>query len=228
MKSASIYLVSLALLMCGCSSHNSTASGDRIPPDSQIAQAKPAAVTADTHFAAGQFAESQNQYAAALHQYNEALRLNPNHLPSLYRTGIVLTTLKKYDAAIKTWQRYMVASNNSGSAYNNLAYCYELQGCPKDAEATYKKGIAQDPRDAGCRTNYGLMLARRGQIQEAIRIWTPVLSDAEVHYNLAGIYQMDGRKQEAKVEYQRALDLDPSLPDAKERMTELDMNTMSK
>lgn len=224
MKSASIYLAALALLLGGCSSHNSSASsGQKLPPDAQIAQAKPAPVNADTHFAAGQFEESQNHYSAALHQYQEALKLDPRHLPSLYRMGVMYTNLKRYDDAVTAWQRYLTASNNSGSGYNNLAYCYELQGHPKLAEATYKKGIEMDPRDAGCRTNYGLMLARRGQLQEAIRIWTPALSDAEIHYNLAGIYQMDGRKQEAKAEYQKALDLDPTLPDAKERMAELDL-----
>jgi tetratricopeptide (TPR) repeat protein len=223
MKSASIYLAALALLLGGCSSHNSSANGgQKLPSDAQITEAKPKPVNADTHFAAGQFAESQGQFAAAMHQYQEALKLDPKHLPSLYRTGVLLTNLKRFDEAIAAWQRYMTATNNSGSAYNNLAYCYEMQGRPKLAEETYKKGIELDPRDAGCRTNYGLMLARRGQIQEAIRIWTPALSDAEIHYNLAGIYQIDGRKQEAKAEYQKALDLDPSLPDAKERMAELD------
>jgi tetratricopeptide (TPR) repeat protein len=225
MKRASIYLAALALLMCGCSSHNSSsANGQNLPPpDAQIKEAKATPVNASSHFAAGQLAESQNHFDSALHQYNEALKLDPNHLPSLYRKGVLLTKLARYTDAMATWQQYLVASNNSGSGYNNLAYCYELQKRPKDAEATYKKGITQDPKDAGCRTNYGLMLARRGQIQEAIRVWTPVLSDAEIHYNLAGIYQIDGRKQEALAEYQKSLDLDPNIPDARERMAQLDM-----
>jgi len=194
------------------------------PPDAQIKEAKAAQVNAATHFAAGQLAESQNRFDTALHQYNEALKLEPGHLPSLYRKGVLLTKLTRYNEAMADWQRYLAVSNNSGSGYNNLAYCYQLQNRMKDAEATYQKGIAQDPKDAGCRTNYGLMLARRGRIQEAIRTWTPVLSEAEIHYNLAGIYQIDGRKQEAIAEYQKSLDLDPNIPDAKERISQLDIN----
>jgi tetratricopeptide (TPR) repeat protein len=223
MKRASIFLAALALLMCGCSSHNSSANGgQKLPADADISEAKQPPVNANTRFAAGQLAEARNEFDQALHQYNEALKIDPKHLPSLYRKGVLLTNLKRFNEAVATWQRYLAASNNSGTGYNNLAYCYEMQDHPKDAEATYLKGIAQDPRDPACRTNYGLMLARRGHIQEAIRIWTPALSEAEIHYNLAGIYQMDGRKQEAKAEYQKALDLDPALPDAKERMAELD------
>src|SRR5215203_6008458 len=41
--------------------------------------------TADTRFAAGQLAESQNAPAAAVEQYREALKVNPKHQPSLFR-----------------------------------------------------------------------------------------------------------------------------------------------
>ena len=66
-------------------------------------------------------------------------------------------------------------------------------------------GLEKDPKNVPSRTNYGLMLARQ-QIAEAVRMWNPVLSDAEIHYNLASIYALDGRKPEAKAEYQKALD----------------------
>src|SRR5690349_17066708 len=44
-------------------------------------------VNADTRFAAGQLAESRDQIDCAIVQYDQALRLNPNHLASLYRLG---------------------------------------------------------------------------------------------------------------------------------------------
>jgi Flp pilus assembly protein TadD len=52
-------------------------------------------------------------------------------------------------------------------------------------------------------------------------MWNPVLTDAEIHYNLAGIYAQDGRKLEAKAEYQQALASDPTMIDAKARLSEL-------
>ena len=35
------------------------------------------------------------------------------------------------------------------------------------------------------------MLARHDRVGEAVRMWTPVLSDAEIHYNLAGVYELN-------------------------------------
>jgi Flp pilus assembly protein TadD len=69
-----------------------------------------------------------------------------------------------------------------------------------------------------------LLLAKQNKIEEAIRVWQPVLSDAEVHYNLASVYEQAGRKQEAKVEFQKAVQLDPNFQDAKNRLAELTLN----
>ena len=53
-----------------------------------------------TRFAAGQLAETQGQLDCAIVQYDQALRLNPKHIPSLYRMGVVMTKMKKYDVAV--------------------------------------------------------------------------------------------------------------------------------
>src|SRR5437870_3461293 len=42
---------------------------------------------AQTWFAAGQLAESQGNSAAAIKHYEQALKLDPKHQPSLYRLG---------------------------------------------------------------------------------------------------------------------------------------------
>jgi len=228
-----ITLCGVALFLCACSSHQKTASIQGISPsqaekmnseNASIKEAKSPAVTANTRFAAGQLAESQGNFDNAIHQYHVALDLDPKHLPSLCRLGVVYAEQKKYDLSIETWKRYIAASGDAGYAYGNLGFCYELDGFPSLAKAAYLKGIAKDPKNAPCRTNYGIMLARQGHIEEAVRMWNPVMSQAAVHYNLASIYQVNGRKAEAKAEFQKALDCDPNLIDARARLSELDPN----
>ena len=180
------------------------------------------AVTAQTHFAAGQLSETQGNLKNAVDQYQQALKLDPNHLGSLYRLGVIYAEVKDFPSSIAIWQRYITATNNAPYAYGNLGYCYELAGMPKEAVATYQKGIALDYKNGPCRANYGLMLARQNKIQEAVRIWTPALTDAQIHYNLASIYQTNGRKAEAKAEYERALACDPTLEDARSKIAQLD------
>jgi Flp pilus assembly protein TadD len=72
--------------------------------------------------------------------------------------------------------------------------------------------------------NYGLMLARHGRINEGILQLQAVLTDAEVHYNLAGVYELANRKEQARVEYQQALELDPNMIEAKAKLAQLSLN----
>jgi len=175
-----------------------------------------------TRFAAGQFAESQNAPAAAIQQYREAIRLDPKHEPSLFRLGVLYAQLKDYPNAIATWKQYIDATDGSARGYGNLGFCLELAARPHEAEAAYKSGISRNPTEQSCRVNYGLMLARLGRTNEAILQLQAVLSPAEVHYNLASVLEQQGKIEQAKAEYRKALQLDPNLYDAQARLTSID------
>src|SRR4051812_7568362 len=56
--------------------------------------------TPETHYAAGQLAESQGNVAAAIAQYEAAVKRDSKHAASLYRLGILYTQQKKYTDAI--------------------------------------------------------------------------------------------------------------------------------
>jgi len=223
-------LLGLSIFLCACSTqHNSTISGlsESDAQKMQSTNAKVAEVRIhppkiDTRFAAGQLDETQGHLGAAIHQYDACHDINPKFLPALYRLGVIYAEVKDFPSSIAIWQRYVTATNNAAYAYGNLGYCYELAGMPREAKAAYLKGIAIDYKNGPCRANYGLMLARDNKIQEAIRMWTPALSDAQIHYNLASIYQVNGRKAEAKAEYEKALACDPTLEDARTRIAQLD------
>ena len=66
------------------------------------------------------------------------------------------------------------------------------------------------------------MLARNDRKDEAVAQLSAVLKPAEVHYNLASVYEQVGRKAEAKQEYEKALELDPKLWEAQSRLSKLD------
>jgi tetratricopeptide (TPR) repeat protein len=189
---------------------------------SHFDQEKDPQFNANTHFAAGQLAESQDDFPRAIAQYNEALKLDSKHIPSLYRLALVYTRLKEYPKAVDAWERYVKATDGSAEGYNNLAFCHELAGEPDKAESAYKKGIAKDPNHQACRINYGLMLARHGRTSEAIIQLQAVLTPAQVHYNLASVYEQQGRKEQAKIEYRKAIELDPNLIDAKTRLSAIE------
>ena len=177
--------------------------------------------TADTRFAAGQLAEAQGNLENAIAQYGAALKLDPNHRDAMFRLGGVYTQARQFPEAIATWQRYLKLTNNSPQAYSNLALCYETAGRFDEAEKAYQAGIERDPKDQACRVNYGLMLARRNQLDPAIAQLSVVLAPAAVHYNLGAVCEQHGRTEEAKAYYRKALELDPKLRDARARLAVL-------
>lgn len=220
---ARILAASLAgLLAVGCStqqygynSHLSSSGPPALPE-------KEPALTAETHFAAGQVAETQNNPFVAITQYKQALQLNPKHLGALYRLGIVYAQLKQYPKAIETWELYVAATNQSATAYADLGFCHEIAGQPDQARAAYLTGISRDPKNISCRVNYGLLLARQGRTADAIAQWQVVLTPAEIHYNLGSVDVMLGKKDQARAEFTKAITIDPKFDDARTRLTSLD------
>ena len=179
---------------------------------------KEPAITADTRFAAGQLAESQGDLPRALEQYNQALKLNDKHVDSLYRLGVLYAKVRQHPQAVDAWKRYVRATHESAVGYSNLGFCHELAGDLDEAEQAYLRGIERDSESAPCRVNYGLMLARHGRVAEATVQLQYALQPAEVHYNLASVFEGQGRPEQARAEYRKALELDPKLQDAQTRL----------
>lgn len=174
--------------------------------------------TAETHYAAGRLAESHNQLDKAVEQYRAALRVDGGHLPSLFRLGVIHSTRGEHARAVEVWKTYARRTNDDPTACANLGLSYEMAGQAAQAEAAYKRGMARDPTNHACRVNYGLMLARAGRIAEATAQLQTVLTPPQVHYNLAAAHEEMGRKAEARAEYRRAVELDPSFEDARIRL----------
>jgi tetratricopeptide (TPR) repeat protein len=203
---------------------NGKQAADMNAARSQFDNVKDPPLTADTHFAAGQLNEMQGAIPIAIAQYEAALRLNPRHAPSLWRLARLYSQQKQYPQAIATWNRYILATDKAAVGYSNLAYCQELAGDLSGAEQSYQAGIARDPNNQPARVNYGLMLARQGRLDEARAQFSSVLAPAEVHYNIASVFQQQGKKAAARAEYLEAIKADPKFVDAQMRMTELDKN----
>jgi tetratricopeptide (TPR) repeat protein len=212
--------VLLNLMMVGCAK-NGPQSARQSP--TAFDRVKEPSINANTYFAAGQLAESRQDSARAEAEYRKALKDNPNHQNALYRLGCLYAQDGKLPQSIEIWQRYVKVSNGSADAYSDLAYAEELAGNPNGAEADYRRGIAKDPKNEACRVNYGLMLARHNRMNEGVLQLQTVLTPAEVHYNLAGVYEIANRRELAKAEYQQALELDPNLTEAKTKLAQLEL-----
>ncbi len=198
---------------------NDVRGGQTVQHQFELSEDPP--VKSETHFAAGRLAESQDDLARAVTQYESALHIDPHHRDAEYRLAVVQAKLKHFPEAIIAWKEYIKMTGEDATGYSNLGFCYELSGQMDEAEAAYKKGISRDGKNNPCRVNYGLMLVRLSRMSEGVVQLQTVLSPAEVHYNIASVYERQGNKEAARVEYQKALKADPKFDDAAVRMSEL-------
>jgi tetratricopeptide (TPR) repeat protein len=213
-------LVGAALLGCKSPNQQNAVVPLDTPPE-KFEKAKDPPITAQTHVAAGQLAQSQGNFDEALEQYRTALKIKKDCLEAVYGIGLVYTIQKDYSHAIETWNQYIKLTKGSATAYSNLGFCHEVAGNYTAAEAAYKAGIARDPKSEPCHVNYGLMLARRGKAAQGLDELQKVLTPAKAHYDLASVYESQGNVRDAKFEYQQAVKFDPSLDDAKQKLAAL-------
>ena len=213
-------------LVAGCASKSKeqkeleAAQKQSKPPDKFESSDDPP-LNANTRFAAGQLAESMGDAQKAIAQYSEAIKLEPKHRDALFRLGSLLTQQRRYPEAIDIWRKYIDVTDGAAAAYNNLAYTQEVAGQVSEAEKTYQACVERDPKQQACRVNYGHMLARHGRIDDAVAQLSAVLKPAEVTYNLGAVYQQQGKIEQAKAYYRKALEQDPNLRDAQAALARL-------
>ncbi|MFI5380805.1 MAG: tetratricopeptide repeat protein [Tepidisphaerales bacterium] len=222
-----ILVTVLVLAGCGGSKESQFKPLSKGDADSLSAQrshfdsAEDAPFTAQTHFAAGQLAESQGAAAMALEHYAAALKQDPKHLPSLYRTGVLYAQLHQYPQAIDTWRTYIAACGNDATGYSNLGFCYDLAGQPADAEAAYREGLAKDANNAACHVNYGLLLAKLGRTDDAVAQLKAVLPESQAWYNVGSVCEQRGDRAGAKAAYRKAIELNATETGAAQRLSSL-------
>jgi Flp pilus assembly protein TadD len=228
-------LACCVMLMIGCQSNKSATSQSqtssnsssgpvkRTEADIKFETSRDPPIKAQTRFAAGELSETMTppDYNRAISQYWEAVKIDPKYKEAYYRLGVLYCKLQHYPDAVVAWKQYIKYTDGSAIGYSNLGFCYELANQHEEAEEAYHKGIAKDPKSNPCRVNYGLMLAHDNKINEAIVQLQMVLTPAEVHYDLASVFEHAGRKEQARVEYRKALDLDPGMADAEVRLSSL-------
>jgi len=181
-------------------------------------------LTAQTHVAAGELAESQGDPSRAITQYKKALAIDPKTSIAVYRLGIVYSQIRSFDEAIDAWNTYSKMTGGAPEAFSNLGFCYEISGDKAMAANVFNEGIAKFPKHQGLRVNYGMLLARSGNIDEARKQLSEVLTEAQVHYNLGSLYEVQGRKELARQEYLQSIQADPNFIDARSRLATLDQN----
>jgi Tfp pilus assembly protein PilF len=124
--------------------------------------------------------------------------------------------------ALAEYQRALKENPDDADVLNGLGYFYYSRGQWPEAEETLRRALGVNPRHARAWVNLGLTLGAQGQCAESLDAFRKVVSEAEAHSNLAFLLMTQGKREEAKKEYCRALELDPNLAIARQALDKLE------
>ena len=232
MKRHVISLTLLGALVCwpmGCTTNEQTVTSQK---DSNWADAASSAISAaepesvrnilpSTHFAAGQLFENQGAMNKAVVQYQRAVDLDPDHVPSLNRMGVLLARLNQHAAAERALLRAVEIRPDSALLLNNLGFEYVLQKRWTDAEEEFRNAIALMPDLSRARINLGVALAMLDRYGEALEQFRAVLPEPDAFYNLGLVLRSKHQYHDAAGVFQLALDFNPDFHAAGKQLEQI-------
>jgi tetratricopeptide (TPR) repeat protein len=146
---------------------------------------------------------------AAILQFDDALRLQPNSAEAHNNLGEAWSRKGQYAAAVREYRESMRIEPDLPDAYNDLGTVLVRQGQTNEAIHEFQAAIQVNPNYVEPYENLGSLMAMLNQTNEAIRLFQAVLKlkpdYADVLYNYAHLLARIGQSAEAGAEFAAAL-----------------------
>jgi tetratricopeptide (TPR) repeat protein len=143
------------------------------------------------HHFLGNALSREHRLPEAIHQFSEALKINPRHLPSLYNLAFIMAQEGMLEEATDHYNRALQLSPNDATIYNNLGNLLARQGKSGEAIRHYSKALEIKPDYAPAHNNLGNLFMEEGKTEQAIIHYSaalriePGLSEARHNLKLA-------------------------------------------
>jgi len=197
-------------------------------PDSpEVTEAEAPEILPETHIAAGRLHESQGRFSRAAAQYRLAIRRNPDRIQAYNRLGIVLGRMGQYQSAEEAFQQALQRVPEQAYLHNNLAFNYILQSRWPEAHAELARALELHSDFSRARVNLAMVLAQMGNFEACLHQFRLALTLPDAYYNLGLMYKSKRQPIEAAQAFMKALELNPGLAAATQRLQEMPANTLS-
>ncbi|TWT43897.1 TPR repeat-containing protein YrrB [Phycisphaerae bacterium RAS1] len=152
-----------------------------------------------------------------------AVKLDPGNFRSVFKLGEVYRMLDKLTQAIRAYVIACELNPRDFEARFRLGGCYQQSGDLEQATETYKQALQLDPKNTYAWSNLGAVYDLRGNTYDAIKAYKQALECTRtpqpiVLVNLATVYINQERYASARKTLQIAIQTDPNLSMAHERM----------
>jgi tetratricopeptide (TPR) repeat protein/4-amino-4-deoxy-L-arabinose transferase-like glycosyltransferase len=172
---------------------------------------------AEWHFSRGIVYSYADQLEAAIEEFRETIKLDPDFEKPHITLGLALAKQGKMAEAIHHYSEALRIKPSSVKAHNNLGAALAARGAINEAVEHYSEALRIRP-DVAVYNNLGLALATEGKIADAIHYYSEALQMkpdfVEVHNNLGLALAAQGRITEAMGQYSEALRIKPDYAKA--------------
>lgn len=165
------------------------------------------------HFNLGVTLADRGQPAAALGEYAEALRIDPQFARGYNNLGAALMDLGKAEEAMTQFDRALSIAPRYPEAHHNMGRALVERGRLEEAVEQFRQALADDPDYAPAHIEMGIALMRLGRADDAIIHYTAALrlqpDHPAAHNNLGTALERRGRIEQAIQHYAAAVRLNP-------------------
>jgi tetratricopeptide (TPR) repeat protein len=154
--------------------------------------------------------------------YQQALHLDPSHLPAYRALAQLYVKLNDADRAEATFEKALKLHPSDGALWQELALCQCRFKRWDPAIASLQKAIECDPENRVYLTTLGHLLARSGRMDEALACFTQVAGRAQAHYNVARMMLHLKQPEQARAHLRVALEANPQLEGAQQLLVQLE------
>ncbi len=177
------------------------------------------------HFNRGEELYERGYSDDAFEEYEEAVRLNPDHTEAHHGLGIIYQDDEEYDLAEKEFREVLRIDPNHADAHFGLGEIFDAREDWQNALTEYREVLRISPGDRDAQENliWDLLeledVAQAQMELERTQLEAPVAAD--LWEELGKVYEERRARGSAIAAYQQALGLNKSLKDAKEGLKKL-------
>ena len=172
---------------------------------------RPARGNPDSHYLLACYYQERGRHIEAIEEFKKAILIDPSYVKAYNGMGVSCDLIGDYPRAIESYKKAVSLNPDLSYVQNNLGYSYLLQGNPDEAIAAFKKAIVLNNQEKRFHNNLGLAYAMKDQFDLALTEFKLAGGEDKAHYNIAQLYYKKGLYKEAKSNYAKAIEQDPSL-----------------
>jgi Tfp pilus assembly protein PilF len=164
----------------------------------------------------------------AISLYERARQLDPKQTDVCRVLAVLYDLEHMDRKALSEFRSALELSPKDADLLNDLGYFYLARHDCANAEKRFREALKNDPDNERAWTNLGLALAGQGRFQQSYEAFAKVSGAAAAHSNVGMLLAKSGMQQEAIRAFQNALELDPELKQARIALSVVQKQTASR